>query len=69
MPDMTGALLTERLRQTYPNMKVLYTVDRAEQSETAIDVTQMILEKPFAPGALASMVRQTLSAANGVGGD
>ncbi len=69
IPDMTGALLTERLRQTYPNMKVLYTVDRAEQSETAIDVTQMILEKPFAPGALASMVRQTLSAANGVGGD
>ncbi len=67
MPDMTGALLSERLRQTFPNIKVLYAVDRAEHSETAIDITQMMLEKPFAPGALASMVRQTLDTVNGFG--
>jgi two-component system, cell cycle sensor histidine kinase and response regulator CckA len=64
MPGMNGKVLSERLRELYPTLKVLlisgYTAD-AFADRGVIDPGDVLLFKPFAPEELAVKVREVLA--------
>ena len=57
-------MLSERLKQSYPDLKVLlisgYTAD-AFSDRGVLDPGDALLPKPFAPVALARKVREVLA--------
>jgi PAS domain S-box-containing protein len=63
MPGMNGKVLSERLKELYPNLKVLftsgYTAD-AFAERGVLDRGVPFLHKPFAPEEVAGKVREVL---------
>jgi two-component system, cell cycle sensor histidine kinase and response regulator CckA len=65
MPQMDGRDLSDRIKATHPEMKILFT---SAYTETAIvhqgvlDPGVSLLQKPFTPAALAAKVRELLDA-------
>jgi len=64
MPGMNGKVLSERLKELYPDLKALlasgYTAD-AFADRGVIDPGDVLLFKPFAPEELAVKVREVLA--------
>jgi two-component system cell cycle sensor histidine kinase/response regulator CckA len=64
MPGMNGKVLSERLKESYPDLKVLltsgYTAD-AFADRGVIDPGDVLLRKPFAQQELAVKVREVLA--------
>jgi two-component system cell cycle sensor histidine kinase/response regulator CckA len=63
MPRMSGRALTERLIRDHPNLKVVYISGHLQDAVPASEVAAAnttFLQKPFAPGTLASAVRELL---------
>jgi PAS domain S-box-containing protein len=65
MPGMNGRMLAERLRGSWPEMKVLYISGYTENvldPHGPLDPATSYLQKPFAPAVLAQKVRELLDA-------
>jgi len=65
MPKMGGRELAERMRQTAPNLKVLFITGYSAEAEGISRMLSQItfyLPKPFTPSALGRKVRETLNA-------
>jgi CheY-like chemotaxis protein len=65
MPQMGGRELVERVKQTHPQLRVLFTsgyTDDAIVRHDVIDAGTYFIPKPFTPGALAHKVREVLDA-------
>lgn len=65
MPRMDGRLMAERLKITYPGLKILFTsgyTDDAVRHHGVLDQGIEFLPKPFTSGALACKVRNLLDA-------
>jgi len=63
MPDSGGTPLIDRLRQTRPNLRVIYMsgyTDDAIVHHGVLDEGTAFLQKPFTPQALAQKVRDVL---------
>jgi CheY-like chemotaxis protein len=63
MPDMGGAPLIDQLRETRPDLRVLYMsgyTDDAIVHHGVLDEGTAFLQKPFTPLALAKKVREVL---------
>jgi PAS domain S-box-containing protein len=66
MPRMGGKALADRLKATYPNLKVLYMsgyTDNAIVRHGILEPEVSFLQKPFAPNVLIRKVRQILDEA------
>ena len=66
MPGMGGKELAERVRETYPQSKVLFIsgyTERFVASESLLDRGVDFLAKPFMPDALAAKIRDLLDRA------
>ncbi len=67
MPRLSGADLAHELRRLYPEVVVLYTSGYPNAAVTqhgAFAEEPLLLQKPFAPRALAMKVREVLDAAS-----
>jgi PAS domain S-box-containing protein len=65
MPQLGGAVLVERLRETHPRLKVLFMsgyTDHTIIRHSLLDPGVAFLQKPFAPELLARKVREVLMA-------
>jgi FixJ family two-component response regulator len=65
MPEMGGKEMASRLRQTRPDMGVLYCSGYTENAivhHGVIDDEVAFLQKPFSPDGLARKVRDVLDA-------
>jgi CheY-like chemotaxis protein len=63
MPHMSGKELADRVRMLYPHTKVLFTTAYTEGAvvqQGVLDRGVALLQKPFAPSALAHKVREVL---------
>jgi len=63
MPGMNGRILAERLRRTWPELKVLYVsgyTDNSLDLSANADTATAFLQKPFVPAVLAQTVRDLL---------
>ena len=63
--EMSGRDLAERLAQSHPELKVLYTsgyTDDAIAHHGVLEPGVAFLQKPFTPGSLAQKVREVLNA-------
>ncbi len=63
MPHMSGKELADRVRALYPHTKILFTSAYTENAIThqgMLDKGVVLLQKPFAPAALAIKVREVL---------
>jgi PAS domain S-box-containing protein len=68
MPQMSGRELAERLTAREPTLKVLYMSGYTESAivrHGRLDAGTVLLQKPFAPDALADKVRTVLDASDG----
>jgi two-component system, cell cycle sensor histidine kinase and response regulator CckA len=66
MPHMSGKELSERVRAFSPDTKVLFSSAYTENAivhQGVLDPGMMLLQKPFAPSALANKVREILDQA------
>ena len=66
MPGMGGKELAERVRETYPQSKVLFIsgyTERFVASESLLDLGVDFLANPFMPDALAAKIRDLLDRA------
>jgi signal transduction histidine kinase len=65
MPDMSGPVLAERLRQARPNLDVLFISGFSGESITAIQPfgQNRLLSKPFTPDGLVARVREVIGQA------
>jgi CheY-like chemotaxis protein len=63
MPGMTGSELSERLRQTYPQMQTIYisAYDRREAVVAKASAGAVFLQKPFTPAQLKQAVAHVLN--------
>jgi two-component system cell cycle sensor histidine kinase/response regulator CckA len=74
MPQLGGAQLAERIRELYPQIKVLFMsgyTDRVALSHSLLRRNAAFLQKPFTPALLAQKVRDILTAGHdeeGAGG-
>lgn len=67
MPDMTGTVLAEKIRNLQPEIRVLFTSGYIAETETRhalLDLDVSFLQKPFSPRELAEKVRSVLDSAN-----
>jgi signal transduction histidine kinase/ActR/RegA family two-component response regulator len=65
MPQLGGAALAERLRETHPRLKVLFMsgyTDHTIIRHSLLEPGVTFLQKPFAPELLARKVREALAA-------
>lgn len=63
MPEMSGSTLAERLRQTRPDLAVLYMSGYADRALDKAALAQAaFLQKPVTPDLLTNMVRTVLDA-------
>jgi PAS domain S-box-containing protein len=65
MPHMSGKALADRIRASYPEMKILFTSAYTENSIThqgVLDPGVALLQKPFAPAVLVQKLREVLEA-------
>lgn len=63
MPDMSGPELAKQLRQSYPELRILYMSGYTNEIVALHGVeieNSAFIQKPFTPGALAIKVRQVL---------
>lgn len=63
MPGISGKVLADQLRQTYPEIKILFMsgyTNNAIAHHGVLDSDVVFLQKPFGPVALARKVRQVL---------
>jgi two-component system, cell cycle sensor histidine kinase and response regulator CckA len=68
MPGIDGKALSEQLRESRPNLKVILMSGYSEDvvaSQGALDVGLVYIQKPFAPDELAAKVREALAAPGG----
>jgi two-component system, cell cycle sensor histidine kinase and response regulator CckA len=66
MPHMSGKELSERIRASSPNTKILFSSAYTENAivhQGILDPGVALLQKPFAPSALAKKVREVLDRA------
>ncbi|MEX2284204.1 MAG: PAS domain S-box protein [Gemmatimonadota bacterium] len=62
MPRMQGPDLTQRIRQTWPQVRVLYVTGFTERDNDSLSPAESILQKPFTPGGLLRRIRAMLDA-------
>jgi CheY-like chemotaxis protein len=65
MPRMGGVELAQRLREAWPEIRVLFMsgyAHRAKWTAAALPAGAFFLEKPFGPGEVAKKVREALDA-------
>jgi len=65
MPQMSGRDLAERLKSMRPKLKVLYMsgyTDDMLAHHGVLEADVILLQKPFAPDALAKKLREVLDA-------
>jgi len=70
MPHMDGRVMADRLRSTYPQLKVLFTSGYMEETfhtDAALDAGTAFLSKPYSPAGLALKVRELLDTEKDVG--
>jgi CheY-like chemotaxis protein len=63
MPGMSGAQMIAKLREVYPDVRVLYVSGYTEDATIhhgVLDHGVEFLQKPFTPDGLARRVRQVL---------
>lgn len=63
MPEMGGPEFAERLRETQPDARILFTSGYTENAATRqnfLDPDEAFIEKPFTPASLALKARQVL---------
>mgnify|MGYP001610333248 FL=1 len=62
MPHMSGLVLAERLRVTWPNIRVLFMSGYVDPSQSAFldEATAAFIQKPFLPDDLARHLRNLL---------
>ena len=63
MPEMNGRVLVERIRETDPDMKVLFMSGYTDDSVVrhgVLEAREDFLQKPFTPVALAGKARDIL---------
>ena len=63
MPHMSGKELSDRIRAIYPHTKILFTSAYTESAivhQGMLNEGVALLQKPFAPSALANKVREVL---------
>ena len=61
MPGMDGPTLVDELRETDPNLPVLFVTGSLERVPVSKDKPFPIIEKPFSPGNLVFTIRQLLA--------
>ncbi|MBD3226031.1 MAG: PAS domain S-box protein [Caldithrix sp.] len=64
MPEMSGSVLAERLRRTYPDLKVLFMsgyTDDAIVRHGVLDSDTPFIQKPFTIKSLAEKINEVLS--------
>ncbi|MEX2281722.1 MAG: response regulator [Gemmatimonadota bacterium] len=60
MPRMQGPDLSQRIRQTWPQVRVLYVTGFTERDIDGTSPAETILQKPFTPGGLLRRIRALL---------
>ena len=64
MPGVDGPTLTKQIKETRPDLKVIYISGYAEDNfRSSVDETVNFLPKPFSLSQLASKVKEVLNAA------
>jgi DNA-binding response OmpR family regulator len=67
MPQMSGKMMAEWLKTTYPDLKILFTSGYTDEDMAQHGVFKAgidFLAKPFTPAALARKVRELLDQSN-----
>jgi CheY-like chemotaxis protein len=64
LPDVNGKEVVDRMRQSRPDLKVVYMsgYGGAASTQVALAPNAVLLEKPFSPAVLLRAVRETLDA-------
>jgi two-component system, cell cycle sensor histidine kinase and response regulator CckA len=68
LPQLGGTVLAERLRGTYPRLKVLFMSGYTDQTvvhHSLLEPGVAFMQKPFAPVVLARKVREVLATEEG----
>ncbi len=68
MPEMSGVQVAERIREIFPDIRLLFMsgyTDRSLQRTDALAKDTDFLQKPFTPAVLVSRIREILNRKNG----
>ena len=68
MPQMSGTVMAEWLRATYPDLKILFTsgyTDEAIGQHGVLEPGVAFLPKPYTPAALTLKVRELIDEKDG----
>ena len=63
MPQMSGPALTEKLKELYPGIRIVYTSGYADDAIVRhghLDPGMPFIQKPFSPNNLLQKVREVL---------